>query len=649
MTAALLTLAAVALTVQLARVLGRGPGLAAGGLAAVALAGGWWLLAAAGPIDQTPADWTAVGSVPSETCARCHPDHHASWHRTYHRTMTQEATPAAVRGDFNNAIHDYQGLTTRFVREGDTFTMQTVRPDWAAALARAGGDATKLPPPMYTRFKVDRLVGSHWLQECLHKEPSGRYVRLPVLYHIAEGRWVHTNGAFLAPDTDDFWDKSRAASWNDTCLYCHNTGPSKNPVRGFGGRVEGYKTAVAELGISCEACHGPAADHVAANGNPARRFAVRAAGRGDPTIVHPERLTVERRDEVCARCHGALVPKPAAWDARTHKDPFVAGQELARFSSLFRSEDEQAVLAGVPGAHHTPGKPGPIDGRFWGDGTPLTTALEYNAMALSACYQNGHGSMSCLSCHAGHPDDPDMMLKPGMRTNEACLQCHGEYRGREAEHSRHPAGSAGDQCVNCHMPHQVYSLLTTHRSHRITVPDVASSVGTGKPNACALCHLDKSLGWVQDRLRERPHGAKHAGPELSKDEREVSSAVLLLSRADARTRVVVAGAFADPDARRASGTDWMGPVLTRLMADDRYPAVRYLAYRGLGPGAGPYDDTARPAARAAQLRPIRERFDLAPVRRPLPYLPFTADGRVDEAKLAELRKGRTDPDLTVNE
>ncbi len=50
------------------------------------------------------------------------------------------------------------------------------------------------------------------------------------------------------------------------------------------------------------------------------------------------------------------------------------------------------------------------------------------------------------------------------------------------------------------MPHQVYSLLTTHRTHRITIPRVRDSVGTGKPHACNLCHLDKSLGWTNDTL-----------------------------------------------------------------------------------------------------------------------------------------------------
>jgi predicted CXXCH cytochrome family protein len=643
---------AVLVTAQLARALGRGPGVKLGAFLTVALAGGWWYLASADPPDAAPADWSAVASVPSETCAKCHQGHYDSWHRTYHRTMTRDAAPETVKGDFAGAVHTYQGLETRFTREGDEFVMDTIDPRWALQLARAGGKADRLPPPARARFKVDRLVGSHWIQECLHREPSGRFIRLPVLYHIAEQRWVHTNGAFLAPDTHDFWDKCRGATWNETCLYCHNTGPAKNPVRGPTGRVGGYKTEVAELGISCEACHGPGGEHVRLNRNPARRFALHAADAGDPSIVHPERLPVPRRDEICARCHGALVPKAEAWDPRTHKDPFVAGQELGRFNFFFHSEDQQAAFAGAKPLADASPHPGPTDGRFWGDGTPLTTALEFNGMALSPCYQNGKGNLSCLSCHTMHGDDPNFLLKPGMKTNEACYQCHAEYRARLTEHTKHPADSAGSLCYNCHMPHQVYSLLTTHRSHRIEIPDVKSSLGTGKPNACALCHLDKSLGWVQDQLDGWSDRQRKNRPALSDDEKAISSALLMLAKGDARTRVVVAGAFSNPAAQKASGVDWYGPFLTRLMAEDRYPAVRYLAYRGLrsvpGGDVGPFDHLGTAATRAGQLGALRAKFDATPIL-PRPFLPLTPQGRPDEAVLRRLLAARTDPDLTVNE
>src|SRR5207244_5587662 len=115
--------------------------------------------------------------------------------------------------------------------------------------------------------------------------------------------------------------------------------------------------------------------------------------------------------------------------------------------------------------------------------------------------------------------DPNFMLKPKMTTNEACYQCHAEYRSGLAEHTHHAADSSGSLCYNCHMPHLVYSLMTTHRSHRIEIPDVKTSVATGKPHACNLCHLDKSLGWTQEQL-ERWSGRPGQGlAKLSEEEK----------------------------------------------------------------------------------------------------------------------------------
>src|SRR5437764_14680450 len=113
MTAAwLLGLVAVAVlvTTQLTRALGRSAGVKLRILLTTALAGGWWYLASADPPDAKPADWSAVASVPSEACAKCHQGHYDSWHRTYHRSMTREATPENVKGDFADAVHTYQGL-----------------------------------------------------------------------------------------------------------------------------------------------------------------------------------------------------------------------------------------------------------------------------------------------------------------------------------------------------------------------------------------------------------------------------------------------------------------------------------------------------------------------------------------------------------
>lgn len=615
----------------------------------------WWgskqfkLTTSTGTIVATglPAPVKEARFETSGTCAECHKEHYDSWYKTYHRTMTRDATPEYVKGDFNNATVTYQGVVSRMTREGDSFFMETGDPQtaWRLAQSPAGlSDPTKLP---LVKLRVDRVVGSHFLQECLHQKPNGEFERLPIMYHLGEKRWVHSNGSFLAPDSEDFWSQSRGAVWNETCLFCHNTGTQKNPVKGPKGNVVGYKTTVHELGISCEACHGPGGEHVEKE-----RALAGTNTRVASDVVNPAQLSVARRDDICARCHGAIFPNAQAWDFKTHRDPFVPGLDLSTFNHFFWSEKEQLQIAsGKKAIPHS--RPEPTDGRFWGDGTPLTTSLEFNGMALSGCYQNGKGAMSCLSCHTMHGKDPNFLLKPEMGSNEACYQCHQDYRSKLAQHTRHGADSAGSQCASCHMPHQVYSLMGTHVSHRIQIPDLKGSLGTGKPHACNLCHLDKSLGWTKEELAKWPNGKKHSAGQLSPDETAIASSVLVLAQGDARSRAIFAAAFSQPAARKASGEEWFGLFLPRLMQPERYPAVRYLTHKALKSAGGgspiSWDTLGRPEQRTQQLQMLSRRFDAKPATGTYPNLPLTPNGLPDEAVLRRLFKARLDPDVTINE
>ena len=50
------------------------------------------------------------------------------------------------------------------------------------------------------------------------------------------------------------------------------------------------------------------------------------------------------------------------------------------------------------------------------------------------------------------------------------------------------------------MPFTTYGLLKTIRSHQISNPSVQATLETGRPNACNLCHLDKTLEWTANAL-----------------------------------------------------------------------------------------------------------------------------------------------------
>ena len=128
------------------------------------------------------------------------------------------------------------------------------------------------------------------------------------------------------------------------------------------------------------------------------------------------------------------------------------------------------------------------------------------------------------------------------------------------------------------MPHTTYGLLKAIRSHTIDVPDVGTSIATGRPNACNLCHLDQPYGWTGQKLEEW-YG--RSAPRLPPEHREVAASVVGILRGDAGARALWAWSLGWSPAQEASGsTDWMLLYLGELLTDP-YDAVRYIAHRSL--------------------------------------------------------------------
>jgi hypothetical protein len=391
---------------------------------------------------------------------------------------------------------------------------------------------------------------------------------------------------------------------------------------------------VVELGIACEACHGPGGAHVRANRSPLRRYALRAAGKGDDTIVHPGKLPPRKASEACGQCHSVYLLSPEQQERwLVNGLEYVPGGDLAPTRTVVvpGSRDELALSL----------TPDFLDQRFWRDGMVRVSGREYNGLLASPCYQHDDESrvMTCMSCHQMHvggEDDRtveewrDDQLAPGMRGDLACTQCHESFADEATlvAHSRHPATSEGSRCQNCHSPYTTYGLLKAIRSHQVSSPSVQESVEAGRPNACNLCHLDRTLEWTAKQLRER-HGVAEADLPLTEDQRTVAASILWALQGDAGQRALVAWAFGWPPAREASGTDWMVPPLAQLMLDP-YPAVRFMAHRSfvaggeddLGydpavPGNVPNDLLFAWVARAPTREVRSERLLIAPNGMPL--------------------------------
>jgi hypothetical protein len=550
-----------------------------------------------------PRTLAQTGYVGSRACERCHPRHYESFHRTYHRTMTQDASEVSVLGHFDGTRLDYMG-TRALMQRG-------AHGEYLMSFSSAAGSQR-------WRVQVERCVGSHRYQQYLAREGS-LYFRLPIAWDVAEGRFIHMNAAFLTPDPQPNaadggiarvdYDR-HVTRWNDNCVFCHNVHPNPglDPASGQ------FSTQVAELGVACEACHGPGAEHVAANASPVRRYALHAMRRADPTIRNPARMPATRSAQVCGRCHGQRITRDIARFYRAG-DPFVPGDDLAHYSKPLARDTSQNGQAGL------------FAPRFWTDGTPRLTAYEYQGYLQSPCARSPE--FSCESCHAMHAGDPSGQLRPDRLADAACTSCHRQFATplTAAAHSHHPAdGSEGVRCMQCHMPALVYGLVSVRSSHRIEVPRPGQQAHDRRPDACTLCHVDRTRSWAEAQTQPRAHDSRTPA------DAGLSEQADRLLAGDPVERAVAAQALGQASARYAAGYE---PELLGLLADaalsDAYPAVRSIANRSLRavltrkhPSAATqlaaYSSTDPPAARAAALHAATRLLGSAGLQPPEPAL-----------------------------
>jgi predicted CXXCH cytochrome family protein len=383
-------------------------------------------------------------------------------------------------------------------------------------------------------------TGSHHMQGYWTEDERGVLEMKPYVYSYEEKKTIPRSEAFLEPPNAPQHD----VRWSSNCIACHATSGRPHLDR------EGAKPSAAELGIACEACHGPGAAHVAREHDPIARWRHVA---GD--IVDPTKLPPDRASAVCGQCHAYAFPRD--------EEGFFASGYAAAFKPGDALEPSRILL--TPAVLQKEVKVDTdTNNLFWPDGTVRVGGREYNAMILSACYLRGEGDrkITCMSCHSMHQSDPDDQLRRDRSVQDACISCH----KMATNHSHHEKLA----CVSCHMPKTSYALRYAIRSHRIDSPTISSA----RPNACNLCHLDKSVAWA---AREMTRLWNAPVADVADLVPTPASAYGLLM-ADAAERVIWADAFADPQAIAASGTDWERDLLDAA-AKDPYAVIRFIATR----------------------------------------------------------------------
>jgi predicted CXXCH cytochrome family protein len=374
--------------------------------------------------------------------------------------------------------------------------------------------------------------------EQLVVDVDGALHALPVAWDTETAEWFDVFPEAPRPNEWAHW-LAPGMNASGQCLECHVTGFEK----GYDPAVQRYASTWREAGVACEACHGPGSAHVA----DARSRRTGLAPYGETNATGPM--------STCAFCHSRRVMLT---------EPYVPGQPLADAMD-FELLDGTLLHA---------------------DGTSADEAYEWTSFRMSRMAQEG---VRCRDCHEPHAGG----LKA--RGNALCLSCHDQALATEA-HTHHAGGSAGAECVGCHMPPLVLMERDVRRDHRLSVPDPARSAAVGAPDACTTCHDGETPAWAAQwtarwygtsaaMRRERVLAAVFEGGRRG-DERAVPGLIAALE-----------DSTLDPP-RRASGARLLEPwarlpdvaAALRDAAHSTDPWLRASAVRSLGATQPPSSD-----------------------------------------------------------
>ncbi|HLK69805.1 MAG TPA: cytochrome c3 family protein [Bryobacteraceae bacterium] len=323
-------------------------------------------------------------------------------------------------------------------------------------------DLTK-PDPLvkFSRNDIAFVYGSKWKQRYFTKKGDD-YFPLGAQWDITHQIWR----AYLVAPNTDWWVKFYPAD-----NMQRPTGPLCDGCHSVNYNIQ--TKSVTEWNVGCEKCHGPGAAHV--------------RGPSMRNILNPARLDAVAANNVCIQCHSQGQPLRNPIEGKYYDWPvgYEPGKDLQDFWKL-----EEHKLGEQSFTH-------------FADGTAHKNRMQGNDFVQSVMYTRG---VSCFSCHDVHGTGNDAdLIKPA---RVLCLECHGPKspNGPHAPtieaHTHHAPGSAGNECVACHMPKIEQEIADVNvRSHTFKFITPSDTELLKVPNACAVCHRDKPADWAKQTLK----------------------------------------------------------------------------------------------------------------------------------------------------
>jgi predicted CXXCH cytochrome family protein len=444
----------------------------------------------ASPITKPPAIQAAASTFKpgayagSEKCAHCHASIHLQWEQSGMAKMLRPYREENIIGDFEQDNQFYLGDDTVY-RNGKLRIAQGPRRALFARMVIRNGRHffdIRQSDGLWHSYPVDYTIGSKWQQAYATKLPNGQIHVFPIQYNVIEKKWLNYWKVIDAPGSErsnpNDWEKlDDSTNYMINCAVCH-TSQLRNAR---GGGYEPDNLVFREPGIDCEMCHGPSAAHVE----------VMTAGRPyqkqplEPPVAFDK---IGNRDfvAICSQCH---------MQSNVHAANPRGELNYSTTETFFIRN------AALPLAEFT-------RGAFFKDGRFRQTTFMVEALERSQCFRKGQAS--CGSCHNPHVHNElsnPTSLKFQDRPDLMCTGCHSQFRDtrRATAHTHHLLNTEASRCVSCHMPRIMDAVLFRARSHQIDdIPNAEMTLRFGpedSPNACLLCHAEKTPQWVQGQLQ----------------------------------------------------------------------------------------------------------------------------------------------------
>lgn len=397
--------------------------------------------------------------VGSTACAACHGAETQRWAGSHHALAWTAPSPETVSADFDGTSFSHDGMVANF----------RIADDGSYRIDVTEADGTT------TDYRVHSVVGVEPLQQYLIETAPGRLQSFDVVWDTERRGWFHLYpDQPLTPDDGMHWT-GPYKNWNGRCAVCHATGYEKN----YDQATRLFASTQAEIGVGCEACHGPGSAHL--------DWAQNGSTPGPGLDAHGFTMMLDDREATIGLCAGCHSRRSAFTDASP-----VPGTPF---------HDTYGLALLRPGLYHA-------------DGQILDEVYVTGSFLQSKMYARG---VTCLNCHDPHSAE----LKA--TGNAVCTQCHSpagnpdfptlrpaEYDS--AAHHFHEAGTKAAECKSCHMPERVYMGNDWRADHSFRVPRPDLSGTTGAPDACTGCHTDRDAAWAAETIAGWYPASTRRGP-----------------------------------------------------------------------------------------------------------------------------------------